>query len=55
MDRIGIIGLGNMGESIVQALIREGQKKESLLFAEAKKERANQMRKSYGIFLPSFA
>ena len=41
MEKIGIIGLGNMGEAIVKALIDRGFKKEALLFTEAKKERAD--------------
>ena len=49
MEKIGIIGLGNMGESIVKALIDRGPKKETLLFAEAKKERATYIEKTYGL------
>ena len=49
MEKIGIIGLGNMGESITKALIKEGLKKESILFSETKKERAKQIEKVYGL------
>ena len=49
MEKIGIIGLGNMGEAIVKTLINSGFKKEALLFAEAKKERATYVEKTYGL------
>jgi pyrroline-5-carboxylate reductase len=49
MEKIGIIGLGNMGEAIVKSLINRGLKKEVLLFAEAKKERAAFIEKTYGL------
>jgi pyrroline-5-carboxylate reductase len=49
MDKIGIIGLGNMGEAIVKALIDRGFKREALLFSEAKKERATYGEKKYGL------
>ena len=49
MEKIGIIGLGNMGESIMKALLRTGIKKEALFFTEIKGERASQMEKMYGV------
>ncbi len=49
MEKIGIIGLGNMGEAIVKALINKGIKKEAFLFSEAKKERAAYVEKTYGL------
>lgn len=49
MEKIGIIGMGNMGESIAKALMREGLKKESILFSETKKERAKQIEKTLGL------
>lgn len=49
MEKIGIIGFGNMGEAIVKALINKGIKKESFLFLEAKKERAAYAEKTYGL------
>jgi pyrroline-5-carboxylate reductase len=49
MDKIGIIGLGNMGEAIVKALIGHGLKKETLFFSETKKERAIYIEKEYGL------
>jgi pyrroline-5-carboxylate reductase len=49
MKTIGIIGVGNMGESIIKALLKKGVKKESIIFSEVKKERARTIRKSFGI------
>ena len=49
MEKIGIIGLGNMGEAIVKALVNRGSKREPLLLAEAKKERVVYMEKTYGL------
>ncbi len=49
MKKIGIIGVGNMGESIVKALLKKGVKKESIIFSEVKKERARAVRKIFGI------
>ena len=49
METIGIVGLGNMGESIVKALINHSLKKDFLLFAEVKKERATYIEKTYGL------
>jgi pyrroline-5-carboxylate reductase len=49
MEKIGIIGLGNMGEAIVKALVNSGHKKEAIIFAEAKKERATYVEQIYGL------
>ncbi len=49
MEKIGIIGLGNMGESIAKALIGASLQKESILFSEMKKERAKHIEKVYGL------
>jgi pyrroline-5-carboxylate reductase len=49
MEKIGIIGLGNMGESIVKTLINSGFKKEAFLFVETKKERMTYMEENYGL------
>lgn len=49
MDKIGIIGLGNMGEAIVKALIGHGLKKENFFFSETKKERATYVEREYGL------
>jgi pyrroline-5-carboxylate reductase len=49
MEKIGIIGLGNMGESIAKALIGANLQKESILFSETKKERAKHIEKVYGL------
>jgi pyrroline-5-carboxylate reductase len=53
MDKIGVIGLGNMGEAIVKALLRSGLKRESMLCAEIKPDRANQMKALYKVSLSS--
>jgi pyrroline-5-carboxylate reductase len=49
MEKIGIIGLGNMGEAIVKALVNQGFKKENFLFAETRKDRATYIEKTYGL------
>jgi len=49
MEKIGIIGLGNMGESITKALLNNGFKKSELHFSEAKKERSLYIEKTYGL------
>lgn len=49
MAQVGIIGTGNMGESIIKALLKSGVKKDELLFTEAKKDRAAYIKKTYGI------
>jgi len=49
MDKIGIIGLGNMGEAIVKTLLKSGAKKESILCFEIKPERARFIEDSYKV------
>ncbi|OPY74817.1 MAG: Pyrroline-5-carboxylate reductase [Syntrophorhabdus sp. PtaU1.Bin058] len=49
MEKIGIIGVGNMGESIIKALLKKGVKKETITFSEIKKERARAIQKGFGI------
>lgn len=49
MEKVGIVGVGNMGESILKALLKSGIKKDDLCFAEAKKEKALSIGKTYGI------
>jgi pyrroline-5-carboxylate reductase len=49
MEKIGIIGFGNMGEAIMKALMDRGFKKEALQCAEIKKERADYVKKVYGL------
>ncbi|MDD3845398.1 MAG: pyrroline-5-carboxylate reductase [Syntrophorhabdaceae bacterium] len=49
MDKVGIVGVGNMGESILKALLRNGIRKDNLCFVEAKKDRALYIGKTYGI------
>jgi len=49
MEQVGIIGTGNMGESILKALLKRGIKKDGIIFTEAKKERAAYIEKTYGV------
>ena len=53
MDKIGIIGLGNMGEAIVKALLKSGLKRESILCSEVKPDRANQIESVYKVKISS--
>jgi pyrroline-5-carboxylate reductase len=53
MDKIGIIGLGNMGEAIVKALLKSGLKRESILCAEIKQDRASQIETAYKVKVSS--
>jgi pyrroline-5-carboxylate reductase len=53
MDKIGIIGLGNMGEAILKALLKSGLKKEALLCSEIKSDRANQIEAIHKVKLSS--
>jgi pyrroline-5-carboxylate reductase len=46
---VGIIGLGNMGEAILRALLKGGFKKENLICSEIKEERAKERAAAYGI------
>jgi pyrroline-5-carboxylate reductase len=47
MDKIGIIGLGNMGEAIAKNLLKSGVKKESILCFEVKLERRSFIEEKY--------
>jgi pyrroline-5-carboxylate reductase len=49
MNKIGIIGTGNMGEAIVKALLKRGFKKEGILCSEIKLDRASYIEKAYGV------
>src|SRR5208283_1640543 len=49
MGKVGIIGLGNMGESIVRALLGAGTDKRDILSFEVKQARARAMTDTYGI------
>lgn len=49
MGHVGIVGVGNMGESILKALLKKGLDKNSISFAEAKKDRAQFIAKTYGV------
>jgi pyrroline-5-carboxylate reductase len=49
MKKIGIIGMGNMGEAILKALLRNGTQITSILCAETKPATVNIVAKTYGI------
>ena len=49
MYRVGIVGTGNMGESILKALLKNNVEKKNISFLEVKKERALYIADSYGI------
>jgi pyrroline-5-carboxylate reductase len=49
MKKIGIIGMGNMGEAILKALLKNGAQKTSILCAERKSARASFIVKTYGM------
>jgi pyrroline-5-carboxylate reductase len=49
MNRLGIIGLGNMGEAILKALLNSGLKEEDVLCVEVNKERARLLGERYGV------
>lgn len=49
MKKIGIIGMGNMGEAILKALLKNGTQKTSILCAEAKSARADCIAKTYQV------
>jgi pyrroline-5-carboxylate reductase len=49
MKKIGIIGMGNMGEAILKALLKGGTNKTSILCAESKSARADFIMKTHGM------
>jgi pyrroline-5-carboxylate reductase len=49
MDKVGIIGVGNMGEAIFKAILLKGFEKGALLFSEARLDRAQYIEKTYGV------
>ena len=49
MERIGIIGLGNMGEAILKALIQAGSAKDNIFCLELKPARVRFVRETYGL------
>lgn len=49
MKKIGIIGLGNMGEALLKALLMSGIRNEDILFHEIKLDRAQSIEKIYSI------
>lgn len=49
MEKIGIIGLGNMGEAILKALLINGCKNEDLFFSEIKEDRSEFIANTYKI------
>ncbi len=55
MMRLGVLGLGNMGEAIVGALVRSGFNRKELLGFEVRKDRAGLIAKSYRISISASA
>lgn len=49
MREIGIIGLGNMGEALLRTLLAAKVQKGDVICAEAKTDRADFIRKTYGV------
>ncbi len=49
MNKIGIAGLGNMGEAILKALLDSGIAKDNILCVEAKEDRAAFLKQKYGL------
>ncbi|MEI6152857.1 MAG: pyrroline-5-carboxylate reductase [Deltaproteobacteria bacterium] len=49
MDKIGIIGLGNMGEAILKSLLKNNIQKEYIACLETKAERADFIAKTYNL------
>lgn len=49
MREIGIIGLGNMGEALLRTLLSSKVKRQEVVCAEAKADRADFIRKAYGV------
>lgn len=49
MAKLGIIGMGNMGEAILKMLLAAGHKKKDFLCAELKEERSRSIHERYGI------
>ncbi len=49
METIGIIGLGNMGEAILKALLQTGYTKDNILCLEMKADRARFIKETHGI------
>ncbi len=53
--RLGILGLGNMGEAIVGALVRSGFKRNNILASEIRKERIELVRQRYNVAIAADA
>ncbi|MCX7857198.1 MAG: pyrroline-5-carboxylate reductase [Deltaproteobacteria bacterium] len=49
MERIGIIGTGNMGEAIIRALLETGFEKERIGFSEISKLKSKYIKEKYSI------
>lgn len=47
--KIGIIGMGNMGEAILKALLKNGFNKQSVFCAEQKSDRADYIRRTHAV------
>ena len=52
---VGIIGVGNMGEALLAALIASGQSASSICFTEKREERAAEISSRYGATAKSLA
>jgi pyrroline-5-carboxylate reductase len=48
-SKIGIIGTGVIGESLIDVLLRSGLSKDSLFIAEKRGERRDEIIKKYGV------
>ena len=49
MKKLGIVGVGNMGESIVRALLNAGMERGEILFFELRSARSKAMAQSYAV------
>jgi pyrroline-5-carboxylate reductase len=49
MKKIGIVGLGNMGEAVMRALLAGGLSKEEIIFHEVKEARAKAIAEKYAV------
>jgi pyrroline-5-carboxylate reductase len=49
VKRIGIVGLGNMGEAILRALLSSGVNKEDMVSFEIKSDRRQAIKDTYGV------
>ena len=47
MNKIGIIGMGNMGQAILKSLLKNNMQKDNIICLEAKEERVDFIKKTY--------